>query len=208
MRIMSFLLRTLRFFTRALHKSPESDVPQQSPEATFEWHVQPRDGMQGCRWYSDGSRLDGGTQYANLCARHGWAAAAFDQQGTLAAAAFGRPPEHADGIFGAELWGLLMSTSHSDPCDGYRVDCMSVLQGSRRGTSWAAAPSQRHARIWIPIAQALEDGSDRCVWMPAHCSLAQAGCKQLSDRSFLTEIDVTANALVDALAKKQRALIG
>ena len=192
----------LAFYTRALHKSPESEVPQQSPEETFEWHVKPSNELQGCRWYSDGSRLDGGSQYAGLCARHGWATAAFDPQGTLVAAALGRPPQRADGIFGAELWGLLMSTSCSGPCDGFRVDCMSVQQGAQRETSWASAPRRRHARIWNPIAQVLEDHPERCVWMPAHCSLAQVGCKQLSDGSFVTETDITANALVDTLAKR------
>eukprot|EP00973_Karenia_brevis_P088046 12211286-Karenia_brevis.AAC.1 len=90
------------FLTRALLKSPASQIPEQEPEATFDWHQRPAPELQGCTWYSDGSRLDGGQQYAGMCARHGWAIAAVDQEGQVVATASGRPPRWADGIFGAE----------------------------------------------------------------------------------------------------------
>ena len=44
-------------------------------------------------------------------------------------------------------------------------------------------------------------GSGNLVWMLAHQSLAMVGEKKLSDGRRLTNVDWTANGLVDALAK-------
>ena len=192
----------IAFYTRGLLKSPASSLPAHDPEDTFVWHVEPRSDLQGCTWYSDGSRIDGAARYAGLCARHGWASAAFDIHGNVAAAAFGKPPNHVDGIFGAELWGLRVSTRYADPSDCFKIDCMSVQAGAQMGTTWAASPGRRHARTWNSIAQALEPSPKRCIWMPAHCSSPHAGCKELSDGSLLTEADIKANAYVDLLAKE------
>eukprot|EP00973_Karenia_brevis_P051480 7148128-Karenia_brevis.AAC.1 len=95
-----------------------------------------------------------------------------------------------------------MSTSYGDPGDEYRVDCLSVQQGTRRGAEWASSPDRRHAQIWIPVASALEHEPERCAWMPAHCSSAHIGVRQLSNGDTLTAVDHKANALVDELAKR------
>ena len=127
----------------------------------------------------DGSRIDGDSQYAGLCARHGWAFAAYDEQGTLLAAAKGRPPSWAEGIHGAELWGLFMAVTCADPWSPIRVDCSSVQQGSQKGLAWACAPERCLAKIWNPLNAAIDDDPTRVVWMPAHCSQAAVGVKQL-----------------------------
>ena len=81
---------------------------------TFEWVQQPADGCVGGTVYVDGSRVDGEWQLAGLCARHGWAFAAYDDAGALCAAAKGRPPAWAAGIYDAELWGLFMAAMVAD----------------------------------------------------------------------------------------------
>ena len=152
--------------------------------------------------YVDGSRLDGEASLAGLCARHGWAIAIFDSTGTLQASAKGRPPAWSSGIHGAELWGLLMATQAASPWASIRVDCLSVQQGAQRGGAWAAAPDRRLARAWAPIAAALDEDSERVIWMPAHCTESQVGVKQLSNGDFLSAVDLQANAVVDQLAKE------
>ena len=99
----------------------------------------------------------------------------------------------------------MMSTSCGGPRDQYRVDCLSVQQGTLHGAEWAASPNNRHARTWIPIAAAMEHEPERCVWMPAHCTTEQIGKKRLGNGAALTATDHAANALVDELAKRAAA---
>ena len=152
--------------------------------------------------YVDGSWIDGDASLAGLCARHGWAMAIFDSKGSLQASAKGRPPAWASGIYGAELWGLLMATQTADPWAPIRVDCSSVQQGAQLGESWASSPTRKLARAWAPIAAALEEDTERVSWMLAHCTNSHVGVKQLSNGTYLSEIDLHANALVDKLAKE------
>ena len=137
-----------------------------------------------------------------MCARHGWAFAAYDEAGTLVAAAKGKPPAWAAGIYGAELWGLSMAVSSTDAWAPIRVDCLSVQQGSQRSIAWASDPGRCLAKAWGPVCAALEDNPQRVVWMPAHCSSAAVGVKKLGNGQLLTARDVDANALVDRLAKE------
>ena len=137
-----------------------------------------------------------------MCARHGWAFAAYDEEGALVAAAKGRPPALADGIYGAELWGLFMAASSADPWAPLRVDCQSVQVGSQMGREWAAAPDRCLARVWAPLNAALDDDPQRVVWMPAHCSHDAVGKKRLGDGTLLSELDIAGNAFVDKLAKE------
>ena len=58
-----------------------------------------------------------------------WAIAAFDADGNLEAAAKGRPPSWSSGIYGAELWSVLMAVYSSMPGAPIRADCLSVQQG-------------------------------------------------------------------------------
>ncbi len=106
--------KDLLLYTRALAASPETAVDAAPKDETFQWVKRPVDGCFSGKAYVDGSRIDGERSYAGLCARHGWAFAAFDEAGSLVAAAKGRPPAWAEGIFGAELWGLLMAASSAD----------------------------------------------------------------------------------------------
>jgi hypothetical protein len=191
----------LALFTRAIVASPEALVTPSSVQETFQWVKRPDDGIAPGKWYVDGSRLDAEWDLSGMCARYGWAIAAFDEAGALAAAANGRPPAWATGIFGAELWGLLMASVSAEPGAPFRVDCLAVQQGAGRGSTWATAPDRKLARAWGPLAAALDGEPQRVVWMPAHCSHALVGIRTLSDGTPLSAIDVNANALVDRLAK-------
>jgi hypothetical protein len=192
----------LALYTRALVASPESLVTPTPDGETFEWVKQPADGRTSGTVYVDGSRLDGEWDLAGMCARHGWAMASYGTDGRLEAAAKGRPPTWASGIYGAELWSLLMAARSAGPRAPIRVDCLSVHQGAQRGKQWARAPDRRLARAWGPLVTALGDEPERVVWMPAHCSHEQIGEKKLGNGETLTAMDLEANALVDELAKE------
>jgi hypothetical protein len=180
---------------------PEALIAPPQEHETFTWVKQPEDGRALGKWYGDGSRLDAQWDLSGMCARHGWAVAAFND-GLLTAAAHGRPPAWAHGIYGAELWSLLMAAMSAEPGAPFRVDCLAVQQGTLRGVAWATAPDRMLARAWGPLASALDGETDRVAWMPAHCTHAQVGIRTLSDGSLLTEGDVDANAFVDGLAKE------
>ena len=136
-----------------------------------------------------------------MCARHGWAIAAFDAAGKLEATAKGRPPAWAAGILRTEFWGLLMSSFSSMPNAPIRVDSLSVQKGAPRGKVWAGAIDRWLARSWCPLASTLKE-PDRVVRMPAHCSSKHIGVKILGDGAKLSTLDVLGNALVDQLAKE------
>lgn len=192
----------LALYTRALMVSPAATLEPQPPAETFEWVQRPVDDYVTGKVYVDGSRIDGEHSLAGMCARHGRAFAAYDDTGSLLAAAKGRPPSWAEGIWGAELWGLLMAVTSADPWAPMRVDCVSVKQGSQKGLAWAGAPDRTLAWAWAPLAAALDDDPRRVVWMPAHCSQDSVGSRKLGNGEGLTKLDITGNALVDQLAKE------
>jgi len=192
----------LDLFTRALMPTPAVAVDQPPKEATFEWVKMPTPGAQHAVAYIDGSRLYAEHNLHDLCARQGWAIAAFDSGGNLVAAANGRTPGWAVGIHATELWSMLMAVQTFDPGCVIKGDCQAVQKGTRRGTSWANAPNRKFARIWGPVAVALEGDEERAVWMPAHCAEAAASQKRLSNGDLLTVADIRGNALVDTLAKQ------
>jgi hypothetical protein len=188
--------------TRALAPSPWPRTVQADQSESFQWVLPPTDSDHGrCTLYVDGSRLYAEHGLFDMCARRGWAFAAVNELQEVVAAAQGRPPGWADGIHGAELWGLLQATQSAGLDDGFKVDCLAVRLGVCKGAEWAADPSRRLARAWIPVASAIEGASDRVVWMPAHCSAEALGHKVMSDGSALQAVDVSSNALVDAMAK-------
>lgn len=199
--------RDLLLYTRALMVSPEAFVKPAPRAETFQWVKQPRDQGEPLigKFYVDGSMLDADWKLAGCCARRGWAFAVVDHEGNILASAHGRPPGWTGGIHGAELWSLLMASSHAMPQSVFRVDCMAVQLGSQHGMAWASAPERHLARAWAPLAAALEDRVNAVVWMPAHCTDKAVGTQQLSDGSFLTRSDVRANAIVDELAKAAAA---
>ena len=192
----------LALYTRALMRSPEASVSPAPSEETFVWVKRPKDGMAEGKIYVDGSLLDGEWQLAGCCARRGWALAAVDCNGTVTAAAKGRPPAWCSGIHGAELWGLLMATQVAAPGVPFRVDCLAVQQGAQRGQQWAEAPDRVFARAWAPVAMVLEDHPGRVAWMPAHCGAGEVGVKRLSNGELLSVTDRESNELVDRLAKE------
>ena len=49
-----------------------------------------------------------------------WASAVYNSEGEIVAAANGRPPAWAEGIHGAELWGLLMAASNTNVSESFR----------------------------------------------------------------------------------------
>lgn len=192
----------LALYTRALVASPAASLEPPPKDDTFEWVQRPADGIVSGKIYVDGSRLDGEWRLAGMCARLGWAFAAYDDNGYLCAAARGRPPAWVGGIHGAELWGLSMAISSADPWAPIRVDCLSVQQGSQKGLEWAGAPDRHLARIWAPLNAALDDNPSRVAWMPAHCGLDGIGVKKLGNGELLTALDHAGNAYVDQLAKE------
>ena len=118
------------------------------------------------------------------------------------AAANGRPPAWAAGIYGAELWGLSITVSSTDAWTPLRVDCLSVQLGTQKGITWANAPERCLARVWGPVCAALDDDPQRVVWMPAHCSHEAVGIKRLGNGERLTALDLCGNAHVDKLSKE------
>ena len=192
----------LALVTRALAPTPA--VSQQDPEASFEWIKDPGSRDLGpCTFYADGSRLFAEHKYFGLCARQGWAWCAIDAASQLVAAAQGRPPAWAEGIFGAELWATLMATHASSYHDDqFRVDCQAVASGIRQTSDWGADGKRTLARAWIPVLSAFEGRTDCAAWMPAHCNEKAAGQKYLSNGSPLTILDVSSNGMVDTFAKR------
>ena len=154
----------LLMYTRALVSSPAASLKPPPPTETFERVKEPMDGIVSGKIYVDGSRIYGDSNLAGLCARQGWAFAAYDDAGALCAAARGRPPAWVEGIHGAELWGLAMAVSSADPWTPIRVDCLAVQKGAQKDKAWAEAPDRCLARVWAPVIAALDDGAQRVVW--------------------------------------------
>ena len=124
-----------------------------------------------------------------------------DKHGRTIAAAHGRPPWHAPGIHGAELWALLQCAMSSVAAAPFFVDCKSVYLGAQRSMAWARASERRLARLWAPLAQATDDRRRAVHWMPAHCGLDEAGTRDTSAGRKLTQQDILANREVDKFAK-------
>ena len=192
----------LALFTRALMPSPAARVDAAPLGSTFKWVKEPAGDAAPAVAFSDASRLDAEHDLYGLCARQGWAIAAFDREGNLVAAAHGRPPEWAQGIHAAELWGLLMAAQTFDPNCPIKVDCRSVQQGAQHPAAWAGAAHRRFARAWKPLSTALAGDGRRVSWVPAHCGPESVGRKQLDDGSFLSAGDLAGNNAVDDLAKQ------
>ena len=94
-----------------------------------------------------------------------------------------------------------MAAETAFPGSPFRVDCQAVQLGARQGAEWATAPERQLARAWGPLSAVLEDNAGGVVWMPAHCTAKDVGCKQLSDGTQLSLIDWRSNDLVDRMAK-------
>eukprot|EP00973_Karenia_brevis_P061238 8515484-Karenia_brevis.AAC.1 len=151
--------------------------------------------------FSDGSRLYAEHDLYGLCARHGWAFAAYDHQHRLVAAAQGRAPPWATGIHATELWGLLMAVQSVDPQCKTLIDCQAVHKGCARDISWANAPARTFGRAWGPLIASVCDQPDRVIWMPAHCT-GDFSHRVLSNGAPLLAEHVQGNDTVDALAKQ------
>ena len=119
------------------------------------------------------------------------------------AAAQGRPPGWVESIHGTELWALLMAAINTDPFTRLFGDCLSVVQGAKRGPQWAQAPHRKLARAWMPLAAALDGYEDRCIWVPAHTSASDVGVRIKGDGTVLSELDRSMNEYVDTLAKQE-----
>ena len=121
--------------------------------------------------------------------------------GPLVAAAHGRAPAWASGIYGAELWSLLQAATVLDQFCAMRTDCESARRGVRQGSTWAAASSRRLARAWIPLAVAVDDDAARITWMPAHSAKKFAGGRPLANGTAIAAADIAGNGAEDTLAK-------
>ena len=192
----------LDLLTRAIAPSPASAIDPPPRQESFEWVVPPDPCAVQVNAYVDGSRLDGEADLHGLCARHGWAFAAYDGDHKLVAAAHGRTPHWATGIHATELWGLLMAVQSCDPGAALKVDCAAVQLGTQRDLRWATAPCRALARAWGPLSAALQPDPDRVIWMPAHCTDTGYVGKSLGNGQPLQAHDVAGNDYVDALAKQ------
>ena len=87
--------------TRGLLAAADMAGHQPNEEASFEWSMRPDDGVipADATIYTDGSMVDGPTK---ALGRVGFGFAAYDNEGTLIAKAFGTPPRWIDSVPGAE----------------------------------------------------------------------------------------------------------
>jgi hypothetical protein len=95
-----------------------------------------------------------------------------------------------------------MSALNTDPFLPILGDCLSVVEGARRGAAWARAPQRKLARAWLPLAAALDDATRRVEWMPAHTSTSDIGVRLKGDGQPITEVDRSMNDYVDMRAKE------
>ena len=200
----------LAFYTRALARHPRPKLRQFEPDddGHLEWVIRPEDGVLSGEVFVDGSRLYAEHDLFGLVTSIGFAFAAFDEQHNLTALARGRPPSWIQGIYGAELYGLMQAAVAAFAVTAYRTDCQAVLLGCRNGQGWANAPCRRFARAWGPLSTALDHADELVTWMPAHCTTALTPeaekarrLKTLSDGTPLTRHLVLSNQLVDKHAK-------
>jgi len=192
----------LDLLTRGILRTPEPEVDKPPQGESFEWVVRPNPRAVQVDAFVDGSRLAGEHDLFGMCARQGWAFAAYDVDQQLVAAAKGRTPDWAEGIHATELWALNMALQSLDPGCVIKGDCQAVHRGSQRGIRWAGEAGRTLARAWGPVAAALGDAPERALWMPAHCTDKSMIGKTMSDGRLVTKHDVEANALVDGLAKQ------
>ena len=192
--------------TRGLMAQIDLSEHKPLPEDSFAWTIMPPGGilMQGWKVYLDGSFRDGPSEDLG---RAGWGFIAFDENGKLQAAAFGVPPPWIRSIHGAEMWAFFAAARCAVPGARYRSDRKAVVDTFRKGKRIATAASDEHARLWLLIYSALDDGDGtELVWTPAHTTKASVGQVRLSDGTFLTERDRAANDAADVLAKRGAAM--
>ena len=106
------------------------------------------------------------------------------------------------GIYGSELWALLMATRISDPFNTMLCDCLSVQKGAQLGRPWSNSPKCMLSKIWAPTVAALDDNPERLLWNPAHVTAMQLSKKRLSNGCKMKEEDRQSNSVVDLLAKQ------
>ena len=103
---------TLDLLTRGIMQTPEPKLEPAPPNESFEWVVQPDPNAAQVEAYVDGLRLHGELDLYGVCARQGWAIAAYAMQ--LAPVGGSCSWTHsfkfwATVIHATELWGLLMA---------------------------------------------------------------------------------------------------
>jgi len=199
---LTLSMSQLDLLTRGIAQSLAPLLDPPPAQDSFQWVVRPDPQAVQVNAYVDGSRLDGEHDLHDLCARQGWAIAAYDKEHQLVAAAHGRTPPWAKGIHATELWGLLMAVQNFDPGCALKVDCAAVQIGSKRDAAWANAPCRTFARAWGPISNALADDHQRVVWMPAHNTATSFVGKKLSNGELVQSHDVIGKDMVDELAKR------
>ena len=141
-------------------------VPPKPTEDTFEWVIEPPDGLVTGTIYTDGSRLDGKVA---LLAVNGWAFVAVDDGGTVTAIARGIPPPWITDIPGTEAWAVFQAARRRVPNAPLRIDCEPCVLAIHRGIKWATAGHRKHARVNALLLSELDDTpNELIVWMPAH----------------------------------------
>ncbi len=123
------------------------------------------------------------------------------------AAAYGTTPAWIRSMPAAEAWALLMATKVAAPSSPYVTDCLENVRTLHKGPTWAVAPSRPQARVWSMLMMVFDTEQDRqaVVWMPSHLGLC-ASDRRKSDGTLVTRLDIRANAMADALAKRGASL--
>ena len=130
---------------------------------------------------------------------------AVSTDGNLVAIVEARLPSRVKTAGEAEARALLLAVMICPFTPMVVTDCLALLAVAQGGVVRATAANRTLAGVWTLIAAALDGDIQHMVdngslkWMPAHMSHARRTLK--SDGSAVSELDLRANRLVDAVAK-------
>ena len=185
--------------TRGLVADGLSGESCAKPVTEIEWIVGGDNIPEGCRVFTDGSRLDSGLPTEMQA--FGWSFAVLDQDDRVVAAARGHPPRWVQSIFGAELVAMQQALERiSLPARVY-TDCRSVFVGCGNSFEWASSANRKYAPLWMKVIKALAGRADVVRWMPAHLTSTALGAIADSHGELISHSMWGANRLADELAK-------
>ncbi len=175
-------------------------------EGTFDWVVKPPHDTLPLQavFYTDGSAFEGRSRRLR---RLGWSFVAVGPSGQVVASACGAPPPWIDSVAGAEAWALVQAATAAKPGAVFKTDCQAVLKAVTAGRARATAHDRPLARVMGLLHARFDDPSHvaSLVWMLGHSTKTDVGRAVLSDGSFLSSMDLVANARADRLAKSAAA---
>ena len=185
---------------RGLFARPALPLRRRGAVETLVWVVRPASLPIRGNVYTDGSFRDG---FVPELGREGWSFVILDDDGNVAASAYGIPPPWCNGIEGAEAWALYQALLYTLPCLSlYWTDCLPLLTAVMKGPVVASDPRNCLARIHGMIHTQLDEGTAGNVgWMPAHLTDREIGVAVKSNDALVTVADLKGNTMADTLAK-------